>query len=200
MDRLRAESGGLTDGQKNALRDAAYRLAERPMFVWETGGMDVARIRVVVRRMVARHGIQIVLLDMLNGIDLEMQRGENLSQAMGRNLAALHALAVSENIHLMVTAHVNREAMKSGLMLGLNDFRDSAAVEQWADQVITLQPVDAEGNVITRSAAAAETSQFGYVRVLANIPKNRHGALGQCLMHLDWDAGGRYTSPEEAAS
>lgn len=200
MDRLRAESGGLNEAQKRSLRDAAYRLAERPIFVWETGGMDVARLRVVVRRMISRHGIQVVLLDMLNGINLDMHRGENLAQAMGRHLSSLHALAVAENIHLMVTAHVNRAAMQSGALLGLNDFRDSAAVEQWADQVITLQPVDSAGNVITRTAAAAETSQFGYVRVLANVAKNRFGALGQCLMHLDWDAGGRYTAPTEEAS
>jgi replicative DNA helicase len=200
MDKLRAEMHGLNESQKHAIRDAAYRLAERRMFVWETGGMDVARIRVVIRRMVQRHGIQIVLLDMLNGINLEMMRGENLAQAMGRHLSALHALAVSDNIHLMVTAHVNRAAMTGGQVLSLNDFRDSAAVEQWADQVITLQPVDATGNVITRAAAAAETSQFGYVRVLANVAKNRFGALGQCLMHLDWDAGGRFTTPSEASA
>lgn len=200
LDRLRAETHGLTEGQKARVRDAAWTLAERPVYAWEVGGMDVARIRVVVRRMRARYGIRLVLLDMLNGVRVDMQRGENLAQALGRVLADLHALAVAEDIHLMATAHVNRAAMRSGEILGLNDFRDSAAVEQWADQAFTLQPVDAQGNVITRQRANSDAGERGYVRVLANVCKNRFGALGQCVMHLDWDAGGRFTAPQEATA
>lgn len=200
LDRLRAETHGLNDGQRARVRDAAWTLAERPVYAWEVGGMDVARIRVVVRRMRARYGIRLVLLDMLNGVRVDMQRGENLAQALGRVLADLHALAVAEDIHLMATAHVNRAAMRSGELLGLNDFRDSAAVEQWADQAFTLQPVDAQGNVISRQQANADVGARGYVRVLANVCKNRFGALGQCVMHLDWDAGGRFTAPQEATA
>jgi replicative DNA helicase len=199
-DRLNAEQHGLTEAEKQRLRHAAWDIAERPIYVWEMGGLDLARIRVAVRRMRARYGIRLVLLDMLNGVRVDISKGENMAQALGRVLADLHALAVSEDIHLMATAHVNRAAMQRNDVLGLNDFRDSAAVEQWADQAITFQPVDATGQVISRAQAASDTSQRGYVRVLANVCKNRFGALGQCVMHLDWDAGGRFTTPQEASA
>lgn len=199
-DRLQAEQYGLTEDQKQHLRQAAWDIADRPIYVWEMGGFDMARIRVAVRRMRARYGIRLVLLDMLNGVRVDISKGENMAQALGRVLADLHALAVSEDIHLMTTAHVNRAAMQRSDVLGLNDFRDSAAVEQWADQAITLQPVDASGQVINRSQANNDTSQHGYVRVLANVCKNRFGALGQCTMHLTWDAGGRFTTPQEATA
>ena len=198
LDRMKAETYGLNETEKQRIRDAAWTLAERPMYVWEMGGFDLARIRVAVRRMRARYGIKLVLLDMLNGVRVDISKGENMAQALGRILAELHALAVSEDIHLMATAHVNRAAMQRNDVLGLNDFRDSAAVEQWADQVITLQPVDAQGNVITRQQANTDAADRGYVRVLANVCKNRFGALGQCTMHLDWDSGGRFTTPQEA--
>lgn len=198
MDRLQAERNGLTEAQKQRVRESAWTLAERPIYAWDVGGMDVSRIRAVVRRMRARYGIRLVLLDMLNGVRMDIQRGENMAQTLGRVLAGLHAMAVAEDIHLMVTAHVNRAAMKEGGILGLNDFRDSAAVEQWADQAFTLQPVDETGAVITRQQASAAVVSHGYVRVLANVCKNRHGALGQCVMHLDWDSGGRFTNPEGA--
>lgn len=196
-DRLIAEKDGLTEDQKQSIRSAAWDLAERPMYVWEMGGFDLARIRVAVRRMRARYGIRLVLLDMLNGVRVDISKGENMAQALGRVLADLHALAVSEDIHLMATAHVNRAAMQRNDVLGLNDFRDSAAVEQWADQAITFQPVDATGQVINRTQANNDTTEHGYVRVLANVCKNRFGALGQCTMHLSWDSGGRFTTPQE---
>ena len=199
-DRLNAEQHGLTEDQKQHIRHAAWDIAERPIYVWEMGGFDMARIRVAVRRMRARYGIRLVLLDMLNGVRVDISKGENMAQALGRVLADLHALAVSEDIHLMTTAHVNRAAMQRNDLLGLNDFRDSAAIEQWADQAITFQPVDATGQVINRSQANSDTQQLGYVRVLANICKNRFGALGQCTMHLTWDAGGRFTTPREATA
>ena len=200
LDRMTAETEGLTEAEKQALRDAAWTLAERPMYVWEMGGFDLARIRVAVRRMRARYGIRLVLLDMLNGVRVDISKGENMAQALGRILADLHALAVSEDIHLMATAHVNRAAMQRNDVLGLNDFRDSAAVEQWADQAITLQPVDATGQVISRSEANGDVTRHGYVRILANVCKNRFGALGQCTMHLDWGSGGRFTTPQEATA
>lgn len=200
LDRMAAETYGLSEPDKQRIRDAAWTLAERPLYVWEMGGFDMARIRVAVRRMRARYGIRLVLLDMLNGVRVDISKGENMAQALARILSDLHALAVSEDIHLMATAHVNRAAMQRNDILGLNDFRDSAAVEQWADQAITFQPVDASGNVISRQQANADALERGYVRVLANVCKNRFGALGQCTMHLDWDSGGRFTTPQEATA
>ena len=135
---------------------------------------------------------------MMNGVDFEQQKGENLAQSLGRVMASLHALAVGEDVHLMASAHINRAAMTRGDILGLNDFRDSAAVEQWADQAIMLMPVDANGAVISREQANRDAGELGYVRVLANVCKNRFGSLGQCRFNLDWETGGRFLHPQEA--
>lgn len=198
FDRLGAEQNGMADATRRKFLDAVYTLAERPIYAWEMGGMDLARIRVAVRRMKARYGIKLVLLDMMNGVDFEQQKGENLAQSLGRVMASLHALAVGEDVHLMASAHINRAAMTRGDILGLNDFRDSAAVEQWADQAIMLMPVDANGAVISREQANRDAGELGYVRVLANVCKNRFGSLGQCRFNLDWETGGRFLHPQEA--
>lgn len=197
FDRLAAERAGLSEGAKRAFFRAVYDLSERPLYAWEMGGFDLARVRMAVRRMRARYGIQLVLLDMLNGLDLPVGRGENVAQALGHLMAGLHALAVAENVHLMATAHINRAAMQRSEHLGLNDFRDSGAVEQWADQALMLMPVDKSGSVITRELANAHAARHGYVRVLVNLCKNRFGSLGYVQTNLRWDAGGRFTDPEE---
>lgn len=196
--KLRNQHRSMTDGEKRHFLDSVYTLAERPIYAWEMGGLDLARIRVAVRRMRARYGIKLVLLDMMNGVDMSIGKGENLAQAMGRLMAGLHSLAVEEDIHLMTTAHINRTAMQRNDIVGLNDFRDSAAVEQWADQAIMLMPIAQDGGVISREQANADVEHNGYVRVLANLCKNRFGSLGMVRMHLDWDAGGRFISPAEA--
>lgn len=199
FDRLAAERNGMSEDLKRDFLESVFTLAERPIYAWEMGGFDLPRIRVAVRRMRARYGIKLVLLDMMNGVDFEIAKGENTAQAMGRVMAGLHALAVGEDVHLMATAHVNRAAMTRNDVLGLNDFRDSAAVEQWADQALMLMPVDQSGAVITREQANRDAAQLGYVRVLANLCKNRFGSLGMVRMHLDWDAGGKFLDPREAA-
>lgn len=200
QDKLTAERYGMTEDEKRVFRSHVFTLAERPIYAWEMGGFDTARIRVAVRRMRARYGIKLVLLDMMNGVDFEIAKGENMAQAMGRVMAGLHALAVGEDVHLMATAHVNRRAMQSGEVLGLNDFRDSAAVEQWADQAIMLMPVDQQGAVISREQAQQDAAHMGYVRVLANLCKNRFGSLGMVRMNLDWDAGGKFVDPSIRAA
>jgi replicative DNA helicase len=194
IDRLEAERHGMTEDRKRAFRNAVFTLAERPIYGWEMGGFVLPRIRVAVRRMRARHGIRLVLLDMVNGVDIPIAKGENLAQAMGRLMAGLHALAVGEDVHLMATAHINRDAMKRGEVIGLNDFRDSAAIEQWADQAVMLMPVGKDGAVITREEANINVTRDGYVRVMANLCKNRFGSLGMVTMKLDWDSGGKFVT------
>jgi replicative DNA helicase len=197
FDRLSVERTGMDDAAKRRFLNSVYTLAERPMYAWEMGGFDLARVRVAVRRMKARHKIELVLLDMMNGLDLPISKGQNVAQAIGELMAGLHSLAVGEGIHLMATAHVNRAAMQKLEPLGLNDFRDSGAVEQWADQALMLMPVNEQGQVISREQANGDVAQRGFVRVMANLCKNRFGSLGQVFMNLDWDAGGKYV---EAAS
>lgn len=199
MDKLKAEDQGMRDDQKRQFLDSALVLATRPIYVWETGGLDLARIRVAVRRMRARYGIKLVLLDMMNGLEVPTAKGENFAQSLGKLMAGLHSLAVGEDIHLMATAHVNRAASQKGEYLGLHDFRDSASVEQWADQAMMVMPVDAHGQVISITEANKDSRELGFVRLIANVCKNRFGALGMVPMTLNWDAGGKFTEPGEAA-
>lgn len=197
FDRIAAEKSGMNEGLKSHFLDSVFTLAERPIYAWEMGGLDLPRIRVAVRRMRARYGIKLVLLDMMNGVDFDIGKGENMAQAMGRVMAGLHSLAVGEDVHLMATAHINRTAMQRNDIIGLNDFRDSAAVEQWADQAIMLMPVDKTNQVITREVANKNAQDEGFVRVLANLCKNRFGSLGMVSMRLDWHSGGKFVTPQE---
>lgn len=183
----------ITADKARELRRSVADLAERPIWVWEMGGFDLPRVAATVRRMKARHKIRLVLLDLLNGLDMGAEKGENTAQAIARAMQGIKALAVSEQVHIMFTAHINRMGMQKLEMLGLNDFRDSGAIEQWSDQAMMLMPVDDNGQVVSREAAAASGQSRGYVRVMGNLCKNRHGSLGTVFMRLNWDMGGRWT-------
>ena len=198
LDRLRAERGGMSEKARADYMEAVYALAERPLHIWEVGGMDVARIRVGVRRMKARYGTNLVLLDMLNGLRVDIQKGENHAVAFGRVMIDLHNMAVGEDVHVMAAAHINRDADKRGGVLTKSDLRDSAVVEEWADQIIMLQPTDESGAPCTLEAAHQYASKHGRVPMLMNLCKNRHGSLGMLPLWLDWDAGGKFTEPDGA--
>lgn len=186
----------MNDDQAHRLREAAWTLAERPIWAWEMGGFDLARVAATVRRMKARHKVRLVLLDLLNGLDMGADKGENTAQAIARAMQGIKALSVAEQVHIMFTAHINRVAMQKLEMLGLNDFRDSGSIEQWSDQAMMLMPVDDKGAVITREAANQVSQSQGYVRVMGNLCKNRHGSLGTVFMRLDWDKGGRWNEDD----
>lgn len=198
FDKLAAQRDGMDEARRGRFRDAAWTLGERGnVFGWEVGSFDLSRIAAAVRRYRRRHGVRLVAVDLLNGLDATPTKGENLAQVIMRNVAGLKALAQHEDVHVMATAHMKREAMTALTVPGLHDFRDSGAIEQWADLALMLCTTDENGNVTTREQAALFVASHGWVPVLGNVCKNRHGALGAVHMRLNWDVGGKFVDARE---
>jgi replicative DNA helicase len=111
-----------------------------------------------------REGLKLLVLDYLQLCDVAKQRGETLSEALGRLSGGLKRLAKDLRLSVIVLSQLNREVEKRASQEPeLSDLRDSGAIEQDADVVAMLWRVRALG-----------LKQIVGVK----LPKNRQGKAG----------------------
>ena len=106
---------------------------------------------------------------------------------------AAKELAVTEDVPVLAVAHVNREAQKlGGGKITYNDGKDSSAIEQEADRVLTMYAIDANGEPLPRDIAQAWRKNHGYQLVRIDAGKHRSGPSSYITLKLMWPLGGRF--------
>lgn len=189
-DKLKVAVRGHTrDVERSDMLDGIETLAGRPLYLTELKGMDIGALEAEVHRVKERHGLQVVILDLLNGLPT---RGDNRAQGIAANTARLKQLAETERVALVMTAHIDRSSAKGVTEMGVHSFKDSGAIEQDADQAIILVPTDAQGNRLAREEVSKIANNGNPIDVAVRICKNRHGAEATILAKLNWGHGGRF--------
>jgi replicative DNA helicase len=141
-------------------------------------GFRPEEIRAKARRLVAKHGVSMIIVDYLQLATSDSdnkKRHSNREQEISEISRGLKALAKELNIPVIALAQLSREAEKrSNKLPALSDLRDSGAIEQDADMVMFLfRPAyygiteDAMGNHIPKHLT----------KVI--IAKYREGDLGE---------------------
>ena len=152
------------------LTTARAELYSARCVITEAGGMDIAEVKSILRRMKRRQGIDIGIVDYLQLVGDRAHRDSREQEVSGVS-RGLKQIAMELRIPLIVCAQLNRsgdhgaeprEPRKS-------DLRESGAIEQDADQVILLHPGERCGDVRG---------------VKAIIDKNRNGETGN--VNLDF--------------
>ncbi|MGH9506262.1 MAG: replicative DNA helicase [Terriglobales bacterium] len=115
---------------------AAARLAQAPVFIDETSGIDVVAIRSKCRRLKKEHGLDLVIVDYLQLMG-SSGRFENRNLEIGAMSRALKALAKELNSPVIALSQLSRapEQRKGDRRPILSDLRESGAIEQDADLV-----------------------------------------------------------------
>lgn len=127
-----------------AMRQAADYLNTVPMVIDERSGLDVARLRLEVRRQMAmmkRRNIdlKLVMIDYLQLMELGERRGENEAQALGRTSKALKQLARDLDVCVLLLSQLNRDVEKRDPPEPqMSDLRASGRIEEDADKVLLL--------------------------------------------------------------
>ena len=121
------------------LINASARLKEAPIYIDDSGDLDVLELRTKSRRMVREHGVRFIVIDYLQllkavGGNRNSTRENEVSQMSGR----IKGLAKELNIPIMVLAQLNRQAEQAGQRPRLSHLRESGAIEQDADVVALL--------------------------------------------------------------
>jgi replicative DNA helicase len=121
------------------LVNAAGKLAVAPIYIDDTPGMSILEMRSKARRLVAREGIGLIIVDYLQLMRSSSRRIENRQQEISEISRSLKALAKELSVPIIVLSQLNREAeARPDHRPRLSDLRESGAIEQDADLVMLL--------------------------------------------------------------
>ena len=161
----------LTDEDWSKIAKAAGAIAQRKLWIDDTGAPSLSHIRSETIALKSRASLGLVLIDY---VQLVRAPGANRYEQLRDVAYGLKALAKELAVPIMVLAQLNRDLEKRDNKRPLiSDVRDSGAIEEAADIVGLLY---SEGYY---------DPQFGMPYVLeCQIAKNRNGERGQCLWHF----------------
>jgi replicative DNA helicase len=178
---------GRLDQQKFvAISNAAIRLADLPVEIDDTSGISIGEVRSRVRRWRATAAKNsdraLVVVDYLqllgDDYDVKSTKGLNREREVARISGGLKALAKECKLPVIALAQLNRELeSREDKRPKLSDIRESGAIEQDADIVLSLYRDDVyDRRPDNPHRGTAELS----------ILKQRDG--NEALIWLDWDA------------
>ncbi|MEO0138847.1 MAG: replicative DNA helicase [candidate division WOR-3 bacterium] len=164
------KEGIITREHLTNLTRAVENIMEMPIYIDDTGNMDIFELRSKARIAVKEFGVRMISIDYLQLLSLgaaassrKMSRAEELAKIS----RSIKSLAKELNITIIglsqVTREVEKRAEKKPL---LSDLRESGALEQDADIVIFLYRPDKDDKNI----------------VAVDVAKNRNGAQGEAKL------------------
>jgi replicative DNA helicase len=161
------------------LTRAASDLAKAPIYVDDTGGLDVMDMRARARRMKKRYKIELIVIDYLQLCNCRefAKQGRQIetSQISGQ----IKAMAKELNVPVIVLSQLSRAPEQRGDKSNkpkLSDLRDSGAIEQDADVALLLRrPCKAHGDPEFEDRRLA----------IVDVAKHRNGPTGE--VRLDFE-------------
>ncbi len=142
VDMNRVRLGALSERDFNRLVDAASRLAEAPIYIDDTPELTLMELRTRARRLKARQGIGLLIVDylqLMSGPTREGRGVENRQQEIAAISRGLKALARELDIPVVALSQLSRavESRPNKRPL-LSDLRESGSIEQDADLVMFI--------------------------------------------------------------
>lgn len=167
IDAWRLKTGRLTDDDFTRLSEAMGVLAEAPLFIDDTPGLNIFEMRTKARRLQLAHDVKLIIVDYLQLVDPGI-RFDNRVQAVSVISQSLKNLSRELKIPVLTVSQLSRAVEIRGSKIPqLADLRESGAIEQDADVVMFLY----------REETEVENWEQLLVKLL--IAKHRNGPLGE---------------------
>lgn len=171
VDSTRMRTGTLTDADWVQIGLAAGRLGEAPMEIDDQPHLTVMEVRAKARRMKARQGLRLVVVDYLQLMTGRMH-AETRQVEVSEIARGLKVLARELEVPVVALSQLSRNLeSRADKRPVLSDLRESGEIEQAADVVILIYR-DEEYN--------RESKDKGTAEIL--IAKQRQGPTGCCRL------------------
>ncbi|MBC7464846.1 MAG: replicative DNA helicase [Bdellovibrio sp.] len=184
-------NGRIQDSSWPKLIQAAGSISEANLFIDDTAGISPFEIRARCRRLKATHGLDCIMIDYLQLMDLK-QKVESRERAVAEISKGLKAIAKEMKVPIIALAQLNRGVEgRSDRRPMLSDLRESGSIEQDADVIMMLYRDDYYDK--------EDQDKAGHAEVI--IGKQRNGPTGTVKLHFDAkfnrfrDADGGSVSP-----
>lgn len=178
VESQKIKEGTVTSDDLKRLIDVMEPMSRAKLFIDDSGGATVPEIRSKCRRLRARHGLDMIVIDYLQ----LMQPGggrksDSRTQEVSDMTRQLKLLARELDVPIVLLAQLNRgpETRQDHTPL-IADLRESGSIEQDADMVILLYRPAVYDDTLDNTSQAI-------------IAKHRHGPTGTVM--LAWQ--GEYT-------
>ncbi len=154
------------------LTRAIENIENMPIYIDDTGNMDIFELRSKARMAVKEFGVKMISIDYLQLLTLGYKVSRKMSRAeeLAKISRSIKDLAKELNITIIGLSQVTREVEKRNTKKPLlSDLRESGALEQDADIVIFLyKPEKDRENLI-----------------MVDVAKNRNGAQGETKLYFN---------------
>jgi replicative DNA helicase len=161
------------DSDFGRIRDALDRLATAPIFIDDTPGNTVSKMRAVARRLKAEHGLDMIIVDYLQ-LMIPQRESDSLVQQVTEISRSLKGLAREMEVPVLALSQLNRAVEQRGGKPRLSDLRDSGSIEQDADVVLFIHRDDKYNEESNRKNIADLI-----------IAKHRNGPTGEVQLYFD---------------
>ena len=132
----------LSNHDRQQYRSAFEWIETWPFEVSQSRNTRVSDIRAAIRPRIAK-GMKCLIVDYLGLLSPE-ERGESRNREVSDISRALKNMAMEFKIAILALHQLNRDNVKQGRRPQLEDLRDSGSLEQDADIVLILHPLDFE--------------------------------------------------------
>jgi replicative DNA helicase len=138
IDAWRLKTGKLTDDDFTKLSDAMGELAEAPLYIDDTPGMNIIEMRTKARRLQVEHDVKLIIVDYLQLAD-SGRKFDNRVQEVSVISQSMKNLARELRVPVLCCSQLSRAVEARGTKVPeLSDLRESGSIEQDADVVMFL--------------------------------------------------------------
>lgn len=167
VDAWRLKTGRLSDEDFARLSEAMGQLAEAPLYIDDTPGINIFEMRTKARRLQVSKNLGLLIVDYLQLVDAG-HRYDNRVQEVSIISQSLKNLARELKIPVLAVSQLSRAVEARGSKVPmLADLRESGAIEQDADVVMFLYKTE------------TESEKWEQQIVKLGIAKHRNGPLGE---------------------
>lgn len=169
------KTGRILDTSWPRLISACGTIADAPIYIDETSGISPYEIRARCRRLKAQHGLDCIMIDYLQLMDLK-QKVESRERAVAEISKSLKAIAKELQVPVIALAQLNRGVEgRADRKPMLSDLRESGSIEQDADVIMMLYREDYYDKESPEKQGAAKVV----------IAKQRNGPTGDVDLRFD---------------
>lgn len=155
------------------LQEALGRLSSAPIFIDDQAGTNIVRMRSIIRRIRAEHGLGLIIVDYLQLMS-SMRTYDSMVNQVTEISRALKGLAKEFNVPVLALSQLSRAVESRGGRPRLSDLRDSGSIEQDADIVMFIHSEDKYKEKSERS---------NIIEIL--VEKHRNGPVGKVSLYFD---------------
>ena len=138
IDAWKLKTGKLSDDDFTRLSEAMGELAEAPIYIDDTPGMNILEMRTKARRLQVERGVKLIIVDYLQLAD-SGRRFDNRVQEVSVISQSLKNLARELRLPILACSQLSRAVESRGSRIPeLSDLRESGSIEQDADVVMFM--------------------------------------------------------------